>query len=77
MVHAVDEQRAVRQAGQRVVQRPVLDLLLERDDPPERVVETRVVRERLGLMPSGRRFPVCGSNWFISAQKAATTIGSN
>ena len=75
VVHAVDEQRAVGQARERVVQRPVLDLLLERDDPPERVVETRVVRERLGRHAVA--VAASGSSWFISAQKAATTMGSN
>ena len=39
VVDAVDEQRAVRQPGQGVVQRAVLGLLLERDDAPQRVVE--------------------------------------
>ena len=76
VVDAVDEQRAVRQPGQRVVQRAVLDLLLERDDPPQRVVETRVVRERLGRHAVAVT-PPRGPSWFISAQKAATTIGSN
>ncbi len=75
VVHAVDEQRAVGQARERVVQRPVLDLLLERDHAPERVVETRVVRERLGR--HAVEVAASGSSWFISAQKAATTIGSN
>ena len=75
VVDAVDEQRAVRQAGQRVVQRPVLDLLLERDDATQRVVETRLARE----LTRAHRIATAasGSSWFISAQKAATTIGSN
>ena len=45
VVDAVDEQRAVRQPGQRVVQRAVLGLLLEGDDPPQRVVEPTAARE--------------------------------
>ena len=75
VVHAVDEQHAVRQPGEGVVQRAVLDLLLERDHPPERVVETRVVGERLG--GHAIETAASGSSWFISAQNAATTIGSN
>ena len=44
VVDAVDEQRAVRQRGQRVVQCAVLGLLLESDDPPQRVVEPTAAR---------------------------------
>ena len=79
VVDAVDEQRAVRQRGQRVVQGAVLGLLLESDDPPQRVVEPtppRVSGPAAHARGSGRR-AVSGSCRFISAQKAATTIGSN
>ena len=75
VVHAVDEQRAVRQPGERVVQRAVPDLLLQGDDPPQRVVQTRLVGQRLGIHAVA--VAASGSSWFISAQKAATTMGSN
>ena len=76
VVDAVDEQDAVRQPGQRVVQRTVLDLLLERDHALERGFEVdAVVHERLAAHAAA--VTASGSSWSISAQNAATTTGSN
>ena len=78
VVDAVDEQRAVRQPGQRIVEGAVPGLLLERDDAAQGVVELRAARERPGAHALKRDAGAdCGSFRSISAQKAATTIGSN
>ena len=79
VMDAVDEQRAVRQPGERVVQRAVARLLLEGVDPPQRVVEPGPARQ--GPCGHAEKRDVDrlsgGSLWSFSAQKAATTIGSN
>ena len=78
VVDAVDEQRAVRQAGQRVVHRAVLGLLLEGDHAPQRVVEAGRGGDGPGCSePVGASMATSGSSWSISAQNASTTIGSN
>ena len=78
VVDAVDEQQAVRQRGQRVVECAVLGLLLESDHPPQRVVEpTAAAGERSAAHHAEAAAAVSGSCRFISARKAATTIGSN
>ena len=78
VVDAVDEQRAVRQPRQRVVQRAVLGLLFEGHDPPQRVVEASAACERASAHAvAGAAAGVSESCGSFSAQKAATTIGSN
>ena len=75
---AVDEQGAVREPGQRVVEGPVRGLLFERDDPAQGVVEVRAAFDRSGAHALKRdAVAVWGSFRSMSARKAATTIGSN
>jgi hypothetical protein len=77
VVDAVDEQGAVRQPGQRIVERAVPGLLLEGDDTPQRVVEPGAARGGAGAHAVAVAVALSGSCWSFSAQNAATTIGSN